>query len=128
MKRLTILVLLLFSSLAGAGTAAKADGAPDVYSIRVESHHVLVPAFVFDKRKRTTFGWRVGFTPCPEIDSAAPPGSSMPKNRTVCRDDLMFGLTAKDFHLFEDAKEQRIESVRVEACRRRTSVTTWAPS
>lgn len=84
--------------------------AQDVFSIRVESNQVLVPTFVFDKT-------RMGSPPglpiaCPGFD-AKNSGKLRSMTKALCRDDVVSGLTAMDFHLFEDGKEQRIKSVKV---------------
>lgn len=75
--------------------------------IRVQTDEVLVPTVVFDKElyaklnkqqphHRTTYGKLVA------------------KNAKLWNDIVVKNLTAKNFHLFEDNREQTIESVRLE--------------
>jgi hypothetical protein len=72
---------------------AQTEGLP---SIRVEAQEVVIPAFVLDK----THSKR-------EVD---PYG----KETLMEMDTEITGLSAKDFHVFEDGVEQRVESVAVE--------------
>lgn len=72
---------------------AQTEGLP---SIRVEAQEVVIPAFVLDK----THSKR-------EVD---PYG----KETLMEMDAEITGLSAKDFHVFEDGVEQRVESVAVE--------------
>jgi hypothetical protein len=83
----------------------------DVYSIHVDPHQVLVPVFVYDKTRMTD---PPPFPPhiCPLTDAKdSNDHFSVPEN---CDDAEIVGLGVSDFHLFEDGKEQKIQSVGVE--------------
>lgn len=69
--------------------SAQTEGLP---SISVESNEVLVRVFVFDKKIMTS--------PLPSVKFLYAPV-----------DDEIRDLTARDFHLLEDGKEQKIQSV-----------------
>jgi len=78
------------SSLSSLAPAALAQDA-----IRVESNQVLVPAYVFDKERARL------------LQRGTP--KALTEDPTVIR-----GLTAADFHIFEDDKEQTIQNVSFE--------------
>jgi hypothetical protein len=82
--------------------------AQDMYSIRVGTHQVLVPTFVYDKSQVAA----AGSLTCPVVDEKGGPAVV-----ETCRADVVPGLTVNDFHLFEDGKEQRIQTVKVEPIR-----------
>src|SRR5208283_638012 len=93
------LLLLPLSFIAAGSALVTAAQAP----IRVETNQVLVPAVVLDK------------------DVYALMDREIARRRRISEDSPLLqslairGLTAKDFRLFEDGREQRIESVRLEA-------------
>ncbi|MGA9040847.1 MAG: hypothetical protein WB421_09955 [Terriglobales bacterium] len=92
----------------------RAAFAQDVYSIHVESNQVLVPTFVYDKT-RMTEPPPLPPMACPMVNSnGSDEKHSVPKALTYCDESVVIGLTAKDFHLFEDGKEQSIQRVRTE--------------
>lgn len=87
-KRLTVAALFLIFALLVPNSVvfSHAQSTPSFY---VESNQVLVPTYVYDKK----LIWEpFPKTGGPEFDS-------------------VLDLTAKDFHLFEDDQEQRIQSV-----------------
>jgi hypothetical protein len=76
-------------------------------AIRVESNQVLVPTVVFDKVLYA------------QLNKMAPHhgdsyGHIVVKNTKLWEQITPKNLTTKDFHLFEDGQEQRIQSVRFE--------------
>ncbi len=87
-----LLAGVVFSTLPPIALA-QAEGLP---SIRVEAQEVVIPVFVLDK----THSKR-------EVD---PYG----KETLMEMDTEITGLSSKDFHVFEDGVEQRVESVAVE--------------
>lgn len=108
MQRLMSAMLLAIAFCA----LSRAVLAQDAYSIRVESNQVLVPTFVFDKTRMARPGRP---SACPAVDTEVPgKQSSVSKAPTNCRYDLVTDLAARDFHLFEDGKEQIIQSVRLQ--------------
>jgi hypothetical protein len=87
------------------GCAAFCSCAPVVFAqdpIRVESNQVLVPAVVFDKQLYTRLENKSA------LDDSNAPDPQL-RESVVVRN-----LVAKDFHLFEDGMEQRIQSVTLE--------------
>jgi hypothetical protein len=98
-RRITLTSALLLSC------AAFCPWAPVISAqdpIRVESHQVLVPAVVFDKRL---------YTQMESSSSFELPGVPDPRLRDAI---AVRNLVARDFHLFEDGTEQRIQSVTLE--------------
>lgn len=87
------LLLLSLSNLFAPISKAQDPGVPE---IRVESNEVIVPVFVMD---RTHARW--------QVDSTG-------EERLVEVDQEITGLTAKDFHLFQDGAEQHVQNVTVE--------------
>lgn len=84
--------------------------------IRVESNLVVVPATVEDKNRIMTVLLREPRTSCEQANADAfkklPPSEPyLPKD---CGGYLIPGLTAKDFHVFEDGVEQKIQSVTIQ--------------
>lgn len=75
--------------------------------IRVQSHEVLVPTVVFDK---VTYAQLNKMKPH-RRDSY---GHLVAKNEKLWESIAVKGLVAKDFHLFEDGVEQKIQRVRLE--------------
>ena len=84
-------------------------------SIRVESELVVVPAWVFDKDVRaelvTSNEICCDRTNWEAFDKLRPSQPYLPKD---CDERVIRGLTAKDFHVFQDGAEQRIQSVTYE--------------
>ncbi len=91
----------------------RAAFAQDVYSIRVESHQVLVPTTVFDK-DRTTAILTQTESDC-VIKNAEALNRLRPDDAYIPIDCHELGeigdLTAKDFRIFEDGIEQKIQNV-----------------
>ncbi len=83
--------------------------------LRVRTTLVLVPAFVYDKRLVMEPNLKK-FRQCNEENWKlfARLRPSQPYLGKSCRQGVAWGLTAKDFRLFQDGVEQRIESVTVE--------------
>ena len=120
---MAVTVATLLAVFAFAASGAGQTETP--YHIRVESNQaqapiravsnlVLVPAFVFNKDR---LGW---ITPeegsCLQIDKDAF-SALLPSEPYVWRDCFtaeMRGLSAKDFRLFDDGVEEKIESVTAE--------------
>jgi VWFA-related protein len=75
--------------------------------IRVQSDEVLVPTVVFDK---TLYAQLNKMKPH-HRDSY---GHIVEKNEKLWESIAVKNLTAKDFHLFEDGQEQKIQTVRLE--------------
>lgn len=98
--RLLLLLLLLCLPLILASAAA-AQG-----SIRVESNQVLVPAVVFDKKLYTLIDKREHRRSLSYLTA---------HNPHFLDSIVIRGLVAQDFHLFEDSREQTIQSVKFEA-------------
>jgi len=98
---LPFLVLLLCTSLALAPAARAQD------PIRVQSDEVLVPTVVFDKELYA------------QLNKMKPHhrdfyGRLVAKNEKQWDAIAVKNLTRKDFHLFEDEQEQKIQTVRLE--------------
>jgi len=75
--------------------------------IRVQSHEVLVPTVVFDKKIYS------------QLNKMKPHhrdsyGHLVAKNEKLWESIVVKDLTAKDFHLFEDGVEQKIQRARLE--------------
>ena len=75
--------------------------------IRVQTDEVLVPTVVFDKELYTKLNKQ-------EPHHRTTYGKLVAKNAKLWNDIVVKNLTAKDFHLFEDNQEQKIQSVRLE--------------
>jgi len=88
------LVLLLVVSILAAQVSRAQD--PGVAEIRVESKEVIVPVFVVDK---THGQWQA---------------DSNGETRFVEVDHEITGLTAKNFHVFQDGVEQHTQNVTME--------------
>jgi hypothetical protein len=76
--------------------------------IRVRTDEVLVPTVVYDQALYTELSKK---KPSHHRDTAE---HIMEKNEKLWSQILVKNLTAKDFHLFEDGKEQRIQRVKLE--------------
>jgi len=98
---LLLFVLLLYGLLALARNAAGQD------AIRVHSDEVLVPTVVFDKELYA----QLNTLKAHHRDSYS---HMVTKNSKLWDDIAVKYLTAKDFHLFEDGQEQKIQTVRLE--------------
>jgi hypothetical protein len=86
MNKLTVGLLLCGTLLCRTEPVARAQQGPP---IRVESREVLVPVFVYDKK-------RMNFT-------------------SSWKDFEILDLTLKDFHLFEDGTEQKIQNATIQS-------------
>jgi hypothetical protein len=89
---------LVAGALLGTGASVSLAQSEGPSAIRIESHEVVVPVFVVDKsdvRANETLGSLGGFS-YQEWDKE------------------ITGLSAKDFHVFEDGVEQQIQNVAVE--------------
>lgn len=75
--------------------------------IRVESDEVLVPTVVFDKELYARLNKQ-------ERHHRNSYGQLVAKDAKLWNDIVVKNLTAKDFHLFEDNQEQKIQSVKFE--------------
>jgi len=105
-------VLLLGTAVSVPNPTAFAQ---DIYAIRVESNQVLVPTIIFDKDRNAAV-----FTP-PEAQCGKRDSETFLKLRpdepfipADCAWDQLRGFTAKDFHVFEDGVEQKIQEVTLE--------------
>jgi len=100
--RVLIFVVWLATSLCVAVPVA-ADRLRATYSIRVESDLVVVPAFVFDKGAKFELA-TVEEKQCLDANREAfdKLGSSEPFLPKDCDSTAVRGLTARDFHVFED--------------------------
>lgn len=98
-KRITLTWALLVSC-ATLCPWARVVSAQD--PIRVESNQVLVPAIVFDRLLYA------------QLEEKASQGDLTAKDSLLWERVAVRNLVAKDFHLFEDGMEQRIQSVTLE--------------
>jgi len=89
--------------------------AQDEYSIRVEPHQVIVPAFVFLQDIRTSLSPEERY--CGVANSANFYGLRLsdPYKPADCDKTVMRDLTAKDFNLSEDGVAQKIQDVTVQS-------------
>lgn len=96
-KKLAVF-LLLGGTVLNIGAPVSLAQSEGPSAIRVETREVVVPVFVVDKSNIRKLGapWQFGTTHYEE------------------RDEEITGLTAKDFHVFEDGVEQQIQNVAVE--------------
>jgi len=105
-------VLVCTSALMSIPSAAQSQ---DPFSIRVESNLVLVHTEVYDQSEMYTF--TLAERECRNADAQRFDSLpfSVPFVASDCFHDIVIhGLGAKDFHVFEDGVEQRIESVQYE--------------
>jgi hypothetical protein len=100
--RLFLFVSLLPISIACSPITAAQD------PIRVETNQVVVPAFVVDKDRTYRF-WKN-----PGNIARALLAGDMKRVDTISEGIVIRGLTAADFHVFDDGKEQVIQSVSYE--------------
>ncbi|MGA8013292.1 MAG: hypothetical protein WB949_12760 [Candidatus Acidiferrales bacterium] len=82
-----------------SGAQAQTEGGPP---IRVESHEVLVPVLVVDKKRLHAVHQMDVRTYTSAVDAP---------NSHFLVDLAVTGLTTADFHVFEDGKEQQVERV-----------------
>jgi hypothetical protein len=92
--------LLLYSLLASARNAGAQD------AIRVQSDEVLVPTVVFDKQLYA----QLNTMKAHHRDSY---GHVAAKNQKLWDSIVVKNLTPKDFHLYEDGQEQKIQTARL---------------
>ncbi len=95
------LAVLFLSLFPFAGTAAPQE------PIRVQSNEVLVPTVVFDRELYA------------QLNKIKPHrresyGQLEAKNARLWNDLAVKNLTVKDFHLYEDGQEQRVQEVKLE--------------
>ena len=114
-RRVWVCALTLCSTIVGTRAQSVAQ-AGDPISIRVESNVVLVPTAVLDKRLTNSSTWETKTRQCEYQEWQAflalqPSEPFLPKH---CAGAEMYGLTARDFHVFEDGVEQKIQSVAIE--------------
>ena len=108
-------VLVLISSVLFYGSVSRAQSEGDPFSIRIESNLVLVHAEVVDKRlinKPPSDKSHQCFQALTTKFNKLTP--SEPYLAEDCSDWRIYGLNVKDFRVFEDGVEQRIQSVREE--------------
>jgi hypothetical protein len=102
-RRRILLVALFLRAMAMScsvpGARAQTEGAPP---IRVESHEVLVPVLVVDKKRLQTVH---------QMDVQSYTRALNAPNSHFLVDLAVTGLSAADFHVFQDGKEQRVERV-----------------
>ena len=103
-RRSRILVVAIFlgaiaMSCSVPGARAQTEGAPP---IRVESHEVLVPVLVVDKKRLQAVH---------QMDVQSYTRALNAPNSHFLVDLAVTGLSATDFHVFEDGKEQQVERV-----------------
>jgi hypothetical protein len=87
------------TSCAFPGAQAQTEGGPP---IRVESHEVLVPVLVVDKKRLQAVH---------QMDVQAYASAVDAPNSHLLVDLAVTGLAATHFHVFEDGKEQQVERV-----------------
>ncbi len=113
-KTLIIGALLCASGFCTVASFSFAQTA-DNYSIRVESNQVVVPTYIYDKDRMiepsTMKETRCGLANMKKFDKLLPSEAYIPAN---CDESQVLGLAAKDFHIFDDGREQRIQNVTVE--------------
>lgn len=102
--------LALCTALA-IGIGCAASGAQDAYSIRVEAHQVVVPAFVFVRDVMTRLSQKEWNCSLGNAEAFYKLRLSDPYKPAVCDETTMHDLTAADFRLFEDGAEQKIQDV-----------------
>jgi hypothetical protein len=95
----TLSLCAIAMSCSVPGVQAQTQGAPP---IRVESHEVLVPVLVVDKKRLQTVH---------QMDVRSYTSALNAPNSHFLVDLAVTGLSAADFHVFEDGKEQRVERV-----------------
>jgi len=102
-----VLIFTLFVSSTCIYTPTATAQAPDIepQPIRVESNEVLVPVLVFDK-KRLDAIHQMNIVDFLRQASA--------QNSRLLDDVAVQGLSATDFHMFEDGNEQHIQRVTTE--------------
>jgi hypothetical protein len=109
-KRLITTALLL----GGATLCAVAQDTPDSFAIHVESGQVLIPTYVFYKDRMSDLS--PGELHCIEMNNVSyskllPNQAYIPPD---CEDSVMRGLSAADFRISEDGKQQSIQEVKFE--------------
>lgn len=104
MKRLVSALTLAGAVLVPVSTVKSQEVSPG--AIRVESDQVLVPVFVWNKPK---FDKLVG------TQQSVLFRDLVLNNLRPWQDTVLSGLVAKNFRIFEDGSEQRVQSVTVEA-------------
>src|SRR5215467_7752596 len=115
MKRLLVVMVKLTSSTFISALAAFAQNTTPL-TIRVETNRVLVPTYVWDKDKMDQHftylkDWPCGARNIKTFLALKPSESYLPLDCDLRR---IPGLTAKDFHVFDDGAEQKIASVTLE--------------
>ncbi len=93
------------------GVACANAFAQDAYSIRVEPLQVIVPAFVFLKDRMTTLSRKEQECSLANAEAFYKLRLSEPYTPTDCDQTEIRDLTAKDFRLFEDGVEQKVQDV-----------------
>jgi hypothetical protein len=87
----------------------------DPFSIRVESNLVLIHTEVYDQKEMYTANQAYKECRIADAQRFDRQAFSVPFTASDCYHDMVIhGLGAKDFHVFEDGVEQKIDSVRYE--------------
>jgi hypothetical protein len=97
------------------GLACISAWAQDEYSIRVEPHQVIVPAFVFLQDVRTSLSPVERYCGFSNATAFYNLRLSDPYKPADCDQTVMRDLTAKDFNLSEDEVAQKIQDVTVQS-------------
>jgi hypothetical protein len=116
MKSRQPLLILLLSLVHAAVLILPADAqTEDPFSIRVESNLVLIHTEVYDQKEMYTATKAYKECTIADWQRFYSQPFSVPFTASDCFQDIVVhGLGGKDFHVFEDGVEQRIDSVRYE--------------
>ena len=106
----TSMRVVLFAAIALAVGCTGLE-AQDAYSIRVEPHQVVVPAFVFERDVMKTLPQKEWNCSLANAETFYKIRLSDPYKPADCDESAMRDLTAADFRLFEDGAEQKIQEV-----------------
>lgn len=104
------MLLLLLAAIA-LGFGCTGVRAQDAYSIRVEPHQVVVPAFVFVKEIMKTLSQKERDCTLANAETFYKIRLSDPYKPADCDQATMRDLTQGDFHVLEDGVEQKIQDV-----------------